>query len=279
MARTKQTAVKNAVPEARKKPRADLTQKAKDKVISDKGVVDAEAAPRERKKPRLHAGTRALREIISMQKPGAKMCIPRASFGRLVREIAEGVHPGLRWQRDALERLKVTSEDVMTEVFRQCEAVLAGAAYVKRKKHPSDPDVIAMKKTVTPRTMKAVRYIMSLSAPHLAIGDPLCGNDIGFITPRVRREYHHGMMTNLNGHHPKKIEAKAFVPKPERKATTATKPNAAPKKVKAKRDKPAEPASMEVEDAPATAEAAVDDDDDETDTEPRVAVAATVAAH
>ena len=96
MARTKQTARKNTGSKA---PRKQLAQKSARKTanVTDKGI----------KKPhRFRPGTVALREIRKFQK-STELLIRKLPFQRLVREIAEKLHTGLRFKTAALCALQV----------------------------------------------------------------------------------------------------------------------------------------------------------------------------
>ena len=95
MARTKQTARKSTGGKA---PRKQLATKAARKSAPATGGV---------KKPhRYRPGTVALREIRRYQK-STELLIRKLPFQRLVREIAEAIHPNIRFQTAALCALQV----------------------------------------------------------------------------------------------------------------------------------------------------------------------------
>ncbi|XP_065561320.1 uncharacterized protein LOC136027829 [Artemia franciscana] len=71
----------------------------------------------ESRKKRWRPGTLALREIRAYQRTYTTL-IPRASFGRLVREITSRICPTeLRFQRDSLEAIQSAAESYMIQLF------------------------------------------------------------------------------------------------------------------------------------------------------------------
>ena len=62
---------------------------------------------------------KALREIRTLQR-STELLIPKAPFQRLVREICDGIAPGLRFQSTAMGALQSMAEDVVTREF-ECE--------------------------------------------------------------------------------------------------------------------------------------------------------------
>lgn len=69
-----------------------------------------------RKPHRWRPGTVALREIRSMQK-NTDHVIPRLSFQRYVREVAQKFSSDMRWKRDALEALQEGAEAHLVNVL------------------------------------------------------------------------------------------------------------------------------------------------------------------
>ncbi|KAA8499112.1 histone H3.3 type a [Porphyridium purpureum] len=64
------------------------------------------------KKHRFRPGTRALMEIRKFQK-STDLLIRRLPFARLVKEITQHYHHGLRWQVDAVQALQYAAEDYL----------------------------------------------------------------------------------------------------------------------------------------------------------------------
>lgn len=106
MARTKQTAHKSST--GAKAPRKSLALKAARKSAPSVGGV--------KKAHRYRPGTVALREIRKYQK-STELLIPRSSFQRLVREIAQQYRGDLRFQSSALAALHEAAEAYLTDVF------------------------------------------------------------------------------------------------------------------------------------------------------------------
>jgi histone H3 len=106
MARTKQTALNSTGGKA---PRKQLATKAARKSAPATGGV---------KKPhRYRPGTVALREIRKYQK-STELLIRKLPFQRLVREIAQDMHPGdLRFQSTAILALQEASEAYLVGLF------------------------------------------------------------------------------------------------------------------------------------------------------------------
>ena len=87
------------------------------------------SAPKDRKKPRFHAGTVALREIKRYQK-STDLLIPRAPFGRLVRDICSGIDNDLRFASQALLALQEATEAFLVGLF---EDTALCAVHAKRQ--------------------------------------------------------------------------------------------------------------------------------------------------
>ena len=105
MARTKQTARKSTGGKA---PRLQLATKTARKAAPSHGGV--------RKPRRFRPGTVALREIKRYQR-STDLIIPKLSFQRLVREIAQDLRPDTRWQSAALLALQEAAEAYLVETF------------------------------------------------------------------------------------------------------------------------------------------------------------------
>jgi histone H3 len=109
MARTKQTAKKSTGGKA---PRKSLATKAARK--SAPGAVGI-------KKPhRFRPGTVALREIRKYQKT-SDLLMPKASFQRLVREVAQDFKSDTRFVSDALFALQHASEGYFVGLFEDTQ--------------------------------------------------------------------------------------------------------------------------------------------------------------
>jgi histone H3 len=70
-------------------------------------------------KRRFRPGTKALMEIKKYQK-GTDLLIRKGPFQRLVREISDEMHLGLRFQSNALLALQEASEAYMITLFEDC---------------------------------------------------------------------------------------------------------------------------------------------------------------
>lgn len=69
-------------------------------------------------KRRYRPGTRALREIRKFQK-STDVLIRKLPFQRLVKETAQNLVPGLRFQSSAVEALQQASEAYLVEIFEE----------------------------------------------------------------------------------------------------------------------------------------------------------------
>lgn len=95
------------------------------------------------KKPRrFRQGTVALREIRNLQK-STDLLIPKASFGRVVREIAQDFNPDFRFKKSALTALQDMSESFVVETLENSNLA---AIHAKRA-------------TVMPKDFRLVRSI------------------------------------------------------------------------------------------------------------------------
>ena len=107
MARTKQTARKQALP-AGKAPRKQVANKAARKSAPTMGGI---------KKPhRYRPGTVALREIRKYQK-STELLIRKLPFQRLVREVAQEFKSDLRFQSSAVLALQEACESYLVGLF------------------------------------------------------------------------------------------------------------------------------------------------------------------
>ena len=109
MARTKQTARSSTGGKA---PRKQLAAIAAAKLSSMVGG----APPFFKKTRKYRPGTVALREIRKFQK-GGKLLIPKLSFQRLVKEIAQDIRKDLRFQSMAIAALQESAEAYMVGLF------------------------------------------------------------------------------------------------------------------------------------------------------------------
>lgn len=69
---------------------------------------------------RFRIGTRALREIRYHQR-GTDFLIPKASFQRIARAMAQEVKPGLRWEQEALLALQEGAEDHVVKLLQAAQ--------------------------------------------------------------------------------------------------------------------------------------------------------------
>lgn len=130
MARVKSTARQCRPPAPRKALAANRTRKS----APSPGVPK----PKRRYRP----GTKALREIRKFQK-STDLLIRKLPFQQLVRQTAQEMIPGLRFQSSALEVLQQASEAYLVELF---EEVNLCAIHAKRV-------------TIMPRDMRLARRI------------------------------------------------------------------------------------------------------------------------
>jgi histone H3/H4 len=74
------------------------------------------------KKPLRHApGTVAARQVRSLQKTG-ELLIPKESFGRVVRELAEDLGlPNMRWSAGAIAAMQTALEDHTIKISQATE--------------------------------------------------------------------------------------------------------------------------------------------------------------
>ena len=114
MARTKQTAQK-MILENGTAPRKVLAQLAARKATDTTGKATDQGAI-QKKTHRYRPGTVALREIRQYQK-SADLLIPKLSFQRLVREVAQEFRADVRFQSHALLAMQEASEAFLTTVF------------------------------------------------------------------------------------------------------------------------------------------------------------------
>ena len=100
-------------------------------------------SPAKKKKPhRFRPGTVALREIRRYQK-STELLIRRAPFQRLVREIAEGLNTGLKFQTAAVCALQEAAESFLVGLFEDTNLCTIHAKRV----------------TIMPRDMQLARRI------------------------------------------------------------------------------------------------------------------------
>ncbi len=108
MARTKQTARKNA-SQSQKAPRKQI-------VVSKAARKSAPALAGVKKPHRYRPGTVALREIKKYQK-STELLIRKLPFQKLVREIASSFKSDLRFQSSAVLALQEASESYLVGLF------------------------------------------------------------------------------------------------------------------------------------------------------------------
>lgn len=168
MARTKQSARKNAAPDAtkqpRKQPRKQLATKAAQRAASGSSGAAV------RKPHRYHPGTVALREIHALQRdPNAKL-IPKAAFERLVREIAQMYKPDARFTCTALDAIKEAAESEITKLFQITQTLLAGGLHVVGVEGKTN-GLLKGRTGLTLRAMKAARLILYQIMPQHPFAD------------------------------------------------------------------------------------------------------------
>lgn len=71
-------------------------------------------------KKRAKPGTVALEEIKRYQ-DSTNLIIPRLSFQRVVREIAEELNPGIRFTKDAMDAFQTGAEAHLVEYFQMMQ--------------------------------------------------------------------------------------------------------------------------------------------------------------
>ena len=109
MARSKQTARKST---GGKYPRYHLATHAARKTAPTSAVV---------KKPhRFRPGTKALREIRKYQR-STEPLIRRLPFQRLVKELAQNLAPGYRFQSVSIRALQEAAEDFLVGLFQDSQ--------------------------------------------------------------------------------------------------------------------------------------------------------------
>ena len=106
MARTKQIARKSTGGKA---PRMQVATKTSSKAVPS-------AIGLKKKSHRYRPGTVALREIRKYQK-STELLIRKLPFQRLVKEIAEHIKPGLRFQSSAVKALQEATEAYLVGLF------------------------------------------------------------------------------------------------------------------------------------------------------------------
>ena len=110
MARTKQSAAKSTGGKA---PKKTLITKHSLKKHGHKWVRGDLKKPR-----RFRPGTVTLRQIRRYQK-STELLIRKIPFQRVVKEVAQGLLPGLRFQSTALLALQEAAEDYLVKMFDQ----------------------------------------------------------------------------------------------------------------------------------------------------------------
>ncbi len=83
------------------------------------GSDPSQEKPAHFQKRRFRPGTKAIQEIKKYQK-GTDLLMRKGPFQRLVREITDEMHPGLRFQSNALLALQEASEAYMVMLFEDC---------------------------------------------------------------------------------------------------------------------------------------------------------------
>jgi histone H3 len=91
-----------------------------------------ETAPR--KPHRYRPGTVALREIRRYQK-STDTLIPKMALARVIRELAENIKPGLRFQISAIDAIQSASESFLVNLFEDTNlcALHAGRVSITKK--------------------------------------------------------------------------------------------------------------------------------------------------
>ncbi|TKR63595.1 hypothetical protein L596_027405 [Steinernema carpocapsae] len=108
----------------------------------------AGAVKRKMKKP-VKRGVRALQEIKTLMNH-SRLLIPRASFGRLVRELSQRFARDLRFKMDALAALQEAAEAHLVCIFEDANLC---AIHAKRV-------------TIMPKDLHLVRRLLGLVAKH-----------------------------------------------------------------------------------------------------------------
>lgn len=96
--------------------------------LSLQGAGANAALMKKRKKRRAKQGTKALREIKRLQK-STDPVIPFASISRLAREIAHQYVDEVRFEREAVEAIRVAAEDYLEEVMKGSHDLAIGLGF------------------------------------------------------------------------------------------------------------------------------------------------------
>ena len=99
---------------------------------SSSGIQKKRAAP----------GVVALQEIVELQKT-YNLIIPRAAFGRLVKEISHDLVPEIRWTKQGMEALQDAAETHMINYYEDCGLLAINSGRV----------------TIQPKDMKLARRL------------------------------------------------------------------------------------------------------------------------
>lgn len=120
MARTKQI-VRNNI--ARKEPRKMLARKEPKRVV---------AKPESKNRRKMKPGVRAILQIRHYQKT-TETLIPKKSFQRVVREIAQEMDPSLRFQSAAIAAIQEAAESYLTGLYEDANicAIHGGRQTIK----------------------------------------------------------------------------------------------------------------------------------------------------
>eukprot|EP01135_Chromosphaera_perkinsii_P001965 Nk52_evm12s215 gene=Nk52_evmTU12s215 len=88
--------------------------------------------PAAKKPHRYRPGTVALREIRKLQKT-TNLLIRRLPFSRLVREVANELKTGLRWQVSAIEALQEACEAYLVHLFEDVVTIMVKDMQLARR--------------------------------------------------------------------------------------------------------------------------------------------------
>lgn len=120
MPRTKQKA--STFTAAQKTPKRSEHPKSSSESSEKKADIVDEVVEPVKKKRRWKAGTRAVSKIKKYQK-STDMLVPKASFQRLVREIANKYRSDLRFQQSAMLSIQEAAETYLVRVLENANLV------------------------------------------------------------------------------------------------------------------------------------------------------------
>lgn len=151
------------------------------------GGVAPEERDRPRKPHRWRPGTVAVRNMMELQM-NDRLCIPRAAFRRLVREVAQDFKNDLRFTKMSFDALQVAAEEYLVRMFSAAQVVLVGGGRVIRVGR--NKGQFKCKTCVGVRAMKAVAGVAERIAPDAIVGGtPAVAAELGFLRPTSWKQF------------------------------------------------------------------------------------------